>query len=55
MNKLSARFHQVLDGRPVDRDGPDFSNWKDHDGFELAFARLLKDFKAEESTEAKPV
>jgi hypothetical protein len=29
---------------------PDFSNWKDHDSFEAAFARLLKDLKAAEST-----
>ena len=29
---------------------PDFSNWKDHDAFEAAFARLQKDLKAE----AKP-
>jgi uncharacterized protein YjbI with pentapeptide repeats len=29
---------------------PDFSNWKDHAAFEAAFARLLKDLKAEEST-----
>ena len=27
---------------------PDFSNWKDHDAFEAAFARLLKDLRAEE-------
>jgi hypothetical protein len=27
---------------------PDFSNWKDHDAFETAFARLLMDLKAEE-------
>ncbi|HTI09182.1 MAG TPA: toll/interleukin-1 receptor domain-containing protein [Puia sp.] len=27
---------------------PDFSNWKDHDAFELAFSRLLRDLKAEE-------
>ncbi len=33
---------------------PDFSNWKDHDSFEKAFARLLKDLKAEESTGAGP-
>ena len=33
---------------------PDFSNWKDHDAFESAFARLLRDLKAEESTGAKP-
>lgn len=26
---------------------PDFSNWKDHDKFEAAFARLLRDLKAE--------
>jgi hypothetical protein len=26
---------------------PDFSNWKDHDSFESAFARLLKDLRAE--------
>ena len=29
---------------------PDFSNWKDHDSFELAFARLLRDLKSDEST-----
>lgn len=34
---------------------PDFSNWKDHDSFEAAFARLLKDLKAEASTATKPV
>lgn len=28
---------------------PDFSNWKDHETFESAFARLLNDLKAEES------
>ncbi len=28
---------------------PDFSNWKDHDAFEQAFARLLKDLRAEEA------
>lgn len=28
---------------------PDFSNWKDHDAFEAAFARLQKDLKAENS------
>ena len=32
---------------------PDFSNWKGHDSFEAAFARLLKDLKAEESVGAK--
>jgi hypothetical protein len=32
---------------------PDFSNWKEHDSFEAAFQRLLKDLKAEESTGAK--
>ena len=32
---------------------PDFSNWKDHDAFEKAFARLLRDLKAEESTVGK--
>ena len=26
---------------------PDFSNWKDHESFEAAFARLLRDLKAE--------
>jgi hypothetical protein len=34
---------------------PDFSNWKDHDAFESAFARLLRDLKAEGSTGVKPV
>lgn len=27
---------------------PDFSNWKDHDQFEAAFSRLLKDLRADE-------
>jgi uncharacterized protein YjbI with pentapeptide repeats len=27
---------------------PDFSNWKDHDQFEAAFSRLLKNLRAEE-------
>ncbi len=27
---------------------PDFTNWKDHDAFEAAFARLLKDLRASE-------
>ena len=29
---------------------PDFSNWKDHDSFEAAFDRLLRDLKAEEKS-----
>jgi hypothetical protein len=33
---------------------PDFSNWKDHDAFEESFARLMRDLRADESTEAKP-
>jgi uncharacterized protein YjbI with pentapeptide repeats len=28
---------------------PDFSNWKEHDAFEAAFARLLRDLKASEA------
>src|SRR5207248_11610790 len=28
---------------------PDFSHWKEHDPFEAAFSRLLKDLKAETS------
>ncbi len=28
---------------------PDFSNWKDHDSFETAFDRLLKDLRADET------
>jgi hypothetical protein len=31
---------------------PDFTNWKDHNSFEHAFARLLKDLQA---TEAPPI
>ena len=27
---------------------PDFSHWKEHDPFEAAFARLLKDLRAED-------
>jgi hypothetical protein len=33
---------------------PNFSNWKDHDSFEKAIARLLKALKAEDSTGPKP-
>jgi uncharacterized protein YjbI with pentapeptide repeats len=29
---------------------PDFSNWKEHDAFESAFARLLRDLRAAERT-----
>jgi uncharacterized protein YjbI with pentapeptide repeats len=29
---------------------PDFTNWKDHDAFEAAFARLIKDLEAPAST-----
>jgi hypothetical protein len=32
---------------------PDFSGWKDHDAFEVSFARLLGDLKADDSTGAK--
>ena len=32
---------------------PDFSNWKDHDSFETAFGRLIKDLKATTSTDEK--
>jgi hypothetical protein len=28
---------------------PDFSNWKDHDSYQQAFQRLVRDLKAEES------
>ena len=28
---------------------PDFSHWKEHDQFEAAFTRRLKDLRAEES------
>ena len=28
---------------------PDFSNWKDHDSYQTAFHRLVKDLKAEAS------
>jgi len=32
---------------------PDFSNWKEHDAFEQAFARLLRDLKDEETKAIK--
>ena len=32
---------------------PDFSNWKDHDSYQAAFVRLVKDLKAEEPKLAK--
>ena len=28
---------------------PDFSNWKDHDSYQKAFERLLRDLKADEN------
>lgn len=31
---------------------PDFSNWKEHDAFEKAFGRLLRDLRAEEEARA---
>jgi uncharacterized protein YjbI with pentapeptide repeats len=31
---------------------PDFSNWKDHDSYQQAFQRLLRDLKAEQATGA---
>jgi hypothetical protein len=32
---------------------PDFSNWKSHDDFETAFARLLRDLKSTEPSPSK--
>jgi len=32
---------------------PDFSNWENHDSYRSAFARLVSDLKAEESTTSK--
>jgi hypothetical protein len=32
---------------------PDFSNWKEHDAFEVGFARLLKDLKKADGSTAK--
>jgi hypothetical protein len=29
---------------------PDFSNWKDHDSYQKAFQRLVRDLKAEGET-----
>jgi hypothetical protein len=29
---------------------PDFSNWKNHDSFEAAFDKLLRDLRAEEES-----
>jgi hypothetical protein len=51
-------FETIRNWECVDADGsdsahevreyfvPDFSRWKDHDAFEAAFARLLKDLRA---------
>jgi hypothetical protein len=33
---------------------PDFSNWKDHDSYQAAFERLLRDLKAETSSPPAP-
>lgn len=30
---------------------PDFSNWKDHDAYQKAFDRLLRDLKVETANE----
>jgi hypothetical protein len=30
----------------------DFTGWKDHDSYQKAFARLMRDLKAESSTPA---
>jgi hypothetical protein len=32
---------------------PDFSNWKEHNAFEKAFDRLLRDLKAEDKQTAE--
>ena len=29
---------------------PGFSNWKDHDAFETAYATLLRDFRGDDNT-----
>jgi hypothetical protein len=34
---------------------PDFTTWKDHDAFERAFARLLRDLKAVDAPPAQPL
>jgi len=31
---------------------PDFSSWKDHDSYQMAFQRLIKDLKAEKQSPA---
>ena len=54
-----APFHAIRDWECFDADTgkdsareireyyiPDFSNWKDHDSYQHAFERLLKDLKA---------
>ena len=33
---------------------PDFSNWMDHDSYQKAFDRLLRDLKAEKGTVVSP-
>jgi hypothetical protein len=53
-------FEKIRDWRAFDADTgkdsareireyfiPDFSNWKDHDSYQAAFQRLLRDLKAE--------
>ncbi|HEV2863024.1 MAG TPA: toll/interleukin-1 receptor domain-containing protein [Pyrinomonadaceae bacterium] len=57
-----VEFHKVKAWRRFDADSgrdlakevreyfiPDFSDWKDHDAFEKAFERLLRDLRAEEA------
>jgi TIR domain/Pentapeptide repeats (8 copies) len=46
--RLDADTGRDLAGEVREYFIPDFSNWKEHDAFEAAFARLLRDLKAEE-------
>jgi hypothetical protein len=34
---------------------PDFSNWKDHDSYKMAFERLVKDLEAPSQKTSEPV
>ncbi len=50
---LDPRSGQDLGGEVREYFVPDFSNWKDHDNFESAFAKLLAALRAQERRDAE--
>ncbi len=56
--RLDDAVMKIESGWPADirrsRNIADFRRWKDHDAYQKAFARLLRDLTASESTDTKP-